>query len=165
MENNLPKPLTREEIIEKLKAMRVDTGEYLPIKFMHLIVKNPGYDPAAFSQEIEDSEEEIDVYQEIKDEAERRGIDMILNWNKLLKEVPKNSQKWRDNHTKKCMVTIAPFEFPAVCIEHIITETVTNDDGEEVSRTETRIRDYYTDAVMKKVDEALEKYGEIYNIA
>lgn len=84
-----PKALTIEEIGEKLKNMTVGEGKYLPMTFISFLVKNPNYDPTNFSQEIEDSEEEIDVLNEMLAE---------------LYNVKTNSKRWRENHSKKCQV-------------------------------------------------------------
>ena len=53
--------LTEQEIADKLANMRVDTGEYLPIKMFSFIILNPEYNPDDFSEEIENSEEFINT--------------------------------------------------------------------------------------------------------
>lgn len=93
-----PKALTIEEIGEKLKNMIVDEGKYLPMTFVSFLVKNPNYDPNKFSQEIEDSEKEIDVLNEMLVEMKKPGFDII--WNNTLHNVKTNSKRWRENHSK-----------------------------------------------------------------
>ena len=150
--------LSHDEIREILRGMKVDLKNILPLKYFHLLVKNPEYDPDNFSQEIEESEEEIDVFSEVKKEAEKEGVDWALNWNRLLQKVNKNSQRWRDNHTKNKYIMILPWAFLGACIEHIITV----DDGKSVAKTS--VRDFDNDMVMKHIMEIEDKYGEIYKV-
>ena len=86
----IPKALTIEEIGEKLKNMIVAEGKYLPIIAVSFLVKNPNYNPTNFSQEIEDSEEEIDVLNEISIEMKKPGFDII--WNNTLYNIKTNSK-------------------------------------------------------------------------
>lgn len=94
----LPKALTIEEIGEKLKNMTVGEGKYLPMIFVSFLVKNPNYDPTNFSQEIEDSEKEIDVLNEMLVEMKKPGFDII--WNNTLNNIKTNSKRWSENHSK-----------------------------------------------------------------
>lgn len=162
MENEIEqikkKKLSHDEIREILRGMRVDLKKILPLRYFTLLVKNPDYDPDNFSQEIEDSEVEIDVFSEVKKEAKKEGVSWLLNWNRLLKKINNNSQKWKDNHTKSKYITILPCEFLAACVEH----TITIDDGKNV--VTTSIRDFDTDKVMEEIKKIENKYGEIYGV-
>ena len=157
-----PKLMTIEEIKEALSNMRVDTGEYLPVKFFHVIVPNPEYDPEGFSQEIEDSEEEVNYIQELDAEAKREGFKTwVFHYKEIMANLPrKNSVKWLDNHTKRCICKLIPCAFAGQCIEHTITTSV---DGEVIN--EEKRRDYLTDRVMKSVEDVIALYGGIYKIA
>ena len=149
--------LTHEQIRKALREMRVDTGECLPNKFFSFIVKNPNYDPDNFSQEIEDSEEEIDTMAEIKKESSKPGFDWV--WNNTIGNIPKNSERWLDNHSKKCPAKLVPNAFLSSPSTHIITTTLSS--GES---WETRIRDYDNDFTMDKILEIEKEYGEIYKV-
>lgn len=87
--------LTEQEIADKLANMRVDTGEYLPIKMFSFIISNPEYNPDDFSEEIENSEEFIEIKEILKS-------DFDFVWNNIIGNMPKNSDEWLKNHTKKC---------------------------------------------------------------
>ena len=151
------KALTHEQIREKLKCMRVDTGKFLPIKFFSFIVKNPDYDPDNFSQEIEDSEEEIDVMSEITKETSKTDFDWA--WNNTIGSIPRNSEKWLDNHRKKCPQKLLMLAFPSSSSMHVITTTLSS--GESF---EEKVRDYDNDSTMEKILEIEKEYGEIYEI-
>ena len=69
--------LTREEITEKLKSMKVGENNILPIKTFSFIVENRDYNPETFSQKIEDTEERIDEWKEIYEEIQKPGFDFI----------------------------------------------------------------------------------------
>lgn len=85
MTRNDIKIMTRDDVKEQLKNMKV--GIYKPLHYFNLLIVNPDYDPSAFSQEIEDSEKEIDV---------------------LSNCVEHNSEKWLQNHSKICKVKFVP---------------------------------------------------------
>ncbi len=150
--------LTHEQIREKLREMRVDTGKCLPAKFFSFIVKNPDYDPDNFSQEIEDSEEEIDTMAEIRKESSKPGFDWV--WNNTIGNIPKNSERWLDNHSKKCPIKLVPNAFLSSSSTHVIMTTLSS--GESRKAT---IRDYDNDFTFEKILEVEKEYGEIYNMA
>lgn len=105
--------LTEQEIADKLANMRVDTGEYLPIKMFSFIILNPDYNPNDFSEEIENSEEFINTLDlEIK-EIRKSGFDFV--WNNTMVNIPKNSDKWLKNHTKKCKYKLLKNVFMMSC--------------------------------------------------
>lgn len=149
--------LTHEQIREALREMRVDTGKCLPLKFFSFIVKNPDYDPDNFSQEIEDSEEEIDIMAEIRKESSKPGFDWV--WNNTIGNIPKNSERWLDNHSKKCQSKLLGKVFLSSCSVHIITTTFSSGDSSEAT-----IRDYDNDFTMNKILDAEKEYGEIYKV-
>ena len=53
------KTLTRDDVIERLKSMKVGENDIQPVHTFSFLVLNPDYDPESFSQEIEDSEREV----------------------------------------------------------------------------------------------------------
>lgn len=146
--------LTHEQIREKLREMRVDTGKCLPYKHFSFMVKNPNYDPDNFSQEIEDSEEEINTLAEIRKEP---GFDWV--WNGMIGNIPKNSERWLDNHSKKCQFKLLGNVFLSSCSTHIITTTLSS--GES---SEAMVRDYDNDFTMNKILDVEKEYGEIYEV-
>jgi hypothetical protein len=92
--------LARNEIVDKLKSMKVGEDGCLPLKSFSFIVKNREYDPDSFSQEVEDSEERITKVCTVKlcpmvfyaacinhsdgtrDYYSEELVDKILNWSK-----------------------------------------------------------------------------------
>ena len=136
--------LTKEEIIEKLKSMEVGEGKELPIKTMSFITLNPDYDPDNFSQEIEDSEERIDLWDEVKKEISKPEFDWV--WNNTLSNIRKNSKKWYDNHSKMCELKQHPMVMYMCCVEH--------SDG---------TRNYYSEKNLQRILKFAEKYGGIIN--
>ena len=140
----IPKALTIEEIGEKLKNMIVSEEKYLPITYVSFLVKNPNYDPTNFSQEIEDSEEEVDVLNEMLSEMKKPGFDIV--WRNTLDGVKVNSLQWRENHSKKCQVNLLPNWIILVSETH-----------------ETGVRDFYSQDNINKIKQVLDKYGEIYD--
>ena len=141
----LPKALTIEEIGEKLKNMTVGEGKYLPMIFVSFLVKNPNYDPTNFSQEIEDSEEEIDVLNEMLVEMKKPGFDII--WNNTFHTVKTNSKRWSENHSKKCQITLLT--------NWLILQSEMHENGE---------RDFYSEDNINKIKTVLNEYKEIYDI-
>ena len=139
-----PKALTIEEIGEKLKNMIVGEGKYLPMCFVSFLVKNPNYDPTNFSQKIEDSEEEVDVLNEMLAEMKKPGFDII--WNNTLHNVKTNSKRWRENHSKKCQVHLLA--------NWLILQSKTHKTGE---------RDFYSEDNINKIKTVLKEYNEIYD--
>ena len=140
----IPKALTLEEIGEKLKSMTVGEEGYLPISFVSFLVKNPNYDPTNFSQEIEDSEEEVDVLNEMLAEMKKPGFDII--WNNTLHNVKTNSKRWCENHSKKCQV-------------HLLANWLLL----QSEMHETGARDFYCEDNINKIKTVLEEYNEIYD--
>lgn len=139
------KALTIEEIGEKLRNMTVGEGKYLPISYVSFLVKNPNYDPTNFSQEIEDSEEEVDVLNEMLAEMKKPGFDII--WNNTLHNVKTNSKRWRENHSKKCQVNLLS--------NWLILQSEIHKTGE---------RNFYNEDNINKIKTVLKEYNEIYDI-
>ena len=140
-----PKALTIEEIGEKLKNMTVGEGKYLPISYVSFLVKNPNYDPTNFSQEIEDSEKEVDILNEMLAEMKKPGFDII--WNNTLHNVKTNSKRWRENHSKKCQVNLLS--------NWLILQSEIHKTGE---------RNFYNEDNINKIKTVLKEYNEIYDI-
>ena len=140
----IPKALTIEEICEKLQNMTVGERKYLPITYVSFLVKNPDYDPTNFSQEIEDSEEEIDVLNEMLVEMKKPGFDII--WNNTLHNVKTNSKRWRENHSKKCQVHLLA--------NWMLLQSEIHENG---------VRDFYSEDNINKIKTVLEEYNEIYD--
>lgn len=140
----MPKELTIEEIGEKLRNMIVGEGKYLPITYVSFLVKNPNYNPTNFSQEIEDSEEKIDVLNEMLVEMKKPGFDII--WNNSLHNVKTNSKQWIENHSKKCQITLLK--------NWLILQSKTHENG---------VRDFYSEDNINKIKTILEEYNEIYD--
>lgn len=140
-----PKALTIEEIGEKLKNMTVGEGKYLPISYVSFLVKNPNYDPTNFSQEIEDSEKEVDMLNEMLAEMKKPGFDII--WNNTLHNVKTNSKRWRENHSKKCQVNLLS--------NWLILQSEIHKTGE---------RNFYNEDNINKIKTVLKEYNEIYDI-
>ena len=139
-----PKALTIEEIGEKLKNMTVGEGKYLPFSLVSFLVKNPNYDPTNFSQEIEDSEEEVDVLNEMLTEMKKPGFDII--WNNTFCNIKHNSKRWRENHSKKCQVKLL--------LNWKILQSETHKTG---------VRDFYSEDNINKIKTVIEEYSEIYD--
>ena len=140
----IPKALTIEEIGEKLQNMTVGEGKYLPITYVSFLVKNPDYCPTNFSQEIEDSEEEIDVINEMLVEMKKPGFDII--WNNTLHNVKTNSKQWSENHSKKCQITLLT--------NWLILQSQTHKNG---------VRDFHSEDNINKIKTIIEEYNEIYD--
>lgn len=136
--------LTEDEIIDRLKQMKV--GEkyndvlVLPVKWFVFKVPNDEYDPDNFSQEIEDSEENLETWSRIWEEINKPEFDFV--WNNTLNRLSENSQRWKNNHNKICPIKI----------EILIVQSVDHDDG---------TRDYYSDEIVNKIMNIYEKYGGI----
>jgi hypothetical protein len=94
---------------------------------------------------------------EIKKESSKPGFDWV--WNNTIGNIPKNSEKWLDNHSKKCPAKLVVNAFLSSSSTHIITTTLSS--GES---WETRIRDYDNDFTMDKILEVEKEYGEIYKV-
>ena len=140
----IPKALTIEDIGEKLKNMIVGEGKYLPMAFVSFLVKNPNYDPTNFSQEIENSEEEIDVLNEMLVEMKTPGFDII--WNNTLHNVKTNSKRWCENHSKKCQVHLLA--------NWMLLQSEIHENG---------VRDFYSEDNINKIKTILDEYNEIYD--
>lgn len=137
--------LTRDEIVEKLKTMVVGEEKELPVKHMFCIHINKEYNPEDFSQKIEDSEEKIDVLSEISKEIKKPYFNFI--WNNTLCNIPRNSEQWRNNHSKICELAVSPCVW-AQCIVH--------EDGR---------RDYYSEDLVDKIVRWGEIHGGIVDIS
>ena len=136
--------LTIEEIGDKLKNMIVGEGKYLPMTFISFLVKNPNYDPTNFSQEIEDSEEEVDVLNEMLTEMKNPEFDII--WNNTLHNVKTNSRRWCENHSKKCQIILVA--------NWMLLQSKTHENG---------VRNFYSEDNINKIKIVIEEYGEIYD--
>jgi hypothetical protein len=134
------KPLSKEEIIVRLKEM---TAEKVgPIKLLSFIVLNDNFDPYNFSQEIEDSEEFIDTWSLAMEEMKKPEFDFI--WNNTIGKLPRNSEKWLDNHHKICYV-----KYKTITVQCIVHEDGT--------------RDYNSNENIDKVLKIQEQYKIIIN--
>lgn len=136
--------LTIEEIGEKLKNMIVGEGKYLPMIFVSFLVKNPNYDPTNFSQEIENSEEEVDVLNEMLIEMKNPEFDII--WNNTLHNVKTNSRRWCENHSKKYQIILLA--------NWMLLQSKTHEKG---------VRNFYSEENINKIKTVIEEYGEIYD--
>lgn len=126
------KLLNKEEIIEKLKSMKVDNEKIFPFHIFSFIIVNPDYDPNSFSQEIEDSEEEINTLDLILDEMHKPDFDFVFH--NTISSLPSNSEKWLENHSKICKVKFIPNKFVRQCVTHC--------DG---------TRNYYSEELLNKI--------------
>lgn len=133
------KPLTREEIIDKLKDMSAEIEKKGPYKVISFLVLNDEYDPDNFSEEIENSEEHIDFWKLLNKEIHKPEFDFV--WNNTLSRLPKNSERWQNNHTKNCYIKMLPFELYIQCVTH--------DDG---------TRDFISEEIVNKILKVQEKY-------
>ena len=142
------KLLTKDEIIDRLKQMKV--GEkyndvlVLSVKWFSFLVPNNEYDPYNFSQEIEDSEENLETWLKIWEEINKPEFDFV--WNNTLDRLSENSPRWKNNHSKICPIKI----------ETLLVQSVVHDDG---------TRDYYSDEIINKIININEKYGGIIDFA
>ncbi len=140
------KLLTKDEIVNMLKQMKV--GEkyndilVLSVKWFSFLVPNNEYDPYNFSQEIEDSEENLETWSKIWEEINKPEFDFV--WNNTLGKLPKNSQRWKNNHSKICPIKLLCPTF--------LAQSVVHDD---------ETRDYYSDEIINKIMNINEKYGGI----
>jgi len=98
MIRNGVKVMTRDDVKEQLKNMKV--GIYKPLHCFNLLIINPDYDPSTFSQEIEDSEKEIDILSNYVEQIKKIGFPFF--------SVEHNSEKWLQNHSKICNVKFVP---------------------------------------------------------
>lgn len=135
--------LTKDEIIDKLKSMEVGEGK-CPWKTISFVYLNPNYDPNTFSQEIEDTEEEINLMEEFKKWYNAPGFDWV--WCHPY-EMKRNSDKWYANHTKICKINFAPMQILLQCAAQ-------HRDG---------TRNYYSENNVKRIMEWGEKHGKILN--
>ena len=136
--------LTIEEIKDRLKKMVVNNKDILPLRVFSLLVKNPQYDIKNFSQEIEDSETEIDVMKEIVTKMKEPGFDLV--WNNTLHQVKTNSPEWVKNHGKKCPILLVPNAIFASCVNQ--------SDG---------TRHFCSEEIINKFEHLMGQYGEIYD--
>lgn len=136
--------LTKEEIINKLKAMEVGEGKEMTVKIFHFLTPNPYYDPNTFSQEIEDSEEPVNIIEEIKKETSKPEFDCV--WNNTISNIKTNSDKWQKNHTKICEVKLQA--------DNIYMPCATHEDG---------TRNYYSEENLQRILELASKWGGIIN--
>lgn len=136
--------LTKEEIINKLKAMEVGEGKEMTVKIFHFLTPNPYYDPNTFSQEIEDSEEPVNIIEEIKKETSKPEFDFV--WNNTISNIKTNSDKWQKNHTKICEVKLQADKIYMPCATH--------EDG---------TRNYYSEENLQRILELASKWRGIIN--
>ncbi len=64
----------------------------------------------------------------------------------------KHSLVWKQNHSKICEITLAPYEFYGHAVEH---RDVPMENG-------LYVRDYNQERVLERIDEVIKKYGGIY---
>lgn len=136
--------MTINQIKQFFNERKVGHNGVLPLCKFACLVKNPNYDPEDFSQEIENSEVEINWFKEMKKKMNEPDFDFI--WNNTLSSIPKNSQRWIDNHSKKCEATIV---FTGFC------QSIARQDG---------THDYCHEPVINEFQKILDEYGEIYQI-
>lgn len=151
------KALTHEEIRERLRNMVVGENGVLHIKSFSFLVKNPNYNPGTFSQEIEDSEIEINVADEMAKEIHKPGFDFV--WHNTLGNIPNNSGEWKRNHSKICNIKLLPFAFLSVA--STTDATITPPTGEVIKDT---IMHYDNKVTMDKILKIEQEYGEIYDL-
>ena len=125
--------------------MKEMNNKELPIKTFSFIIPNPEYNPDEFSQEIENSEEFIDELKMVSEEIKKPYFD--FGWNNTLFQLPRNSEKWRENHSKICPVKIAAFRLYGSCTNH--------SNGR---------RDYYSEELLEKIMDFAEKNGGIIDL-
>lgn len=130
------KLLTKDEIVNRLKQMKVGE-EYndvivLPVKLLSFLVPNNKYDPINFSQEIEDSEENLGAWSKIWEEIHKPEFDFV--WNNTLGRLSENSPRWKNNHSKICPVKQLGLKFLSQCVVH-----------------EDETRDYYSDEIVNEL--------------
>lgn len=141
MEKNIIRLMTTEEIESQLKSLVVGQNDVLSVKIFSFVVPNPEYDPENFSQEIEDSEEEIDTLELVKKVMNSPDFNFV--WHNTICQIPKNSDAWIKNHTKNCPTKFVPNEFMEQCTNH------------------KDVRNYYSDKTMEKMQAVIDKYGGI----
>lgn len=141
MEKNGIHLMTAEEIENRLKSLVVGEDDVLPLRIFSFIVPNPEYDPENFSQEIEDSEDEIDTLELMKKEMTRPDFNFV--WHNTLCQIPKNSDTWIKNHTKNCPTKLVYNEFMEQCTNYEDT------------------RNYFSERTMEKIQSVIDKYGGI----
>ena len=134
------KPLSREDVIIKLKEMTAEKCG--SIKLLSFIVLNDNFDPHNFSQEIEDSEEFIDTWSLAMEEIKKQEFNFV--WNNTIGKLPRNSEKWLDNHHKICYV-----KYKTIPVQCIVREDGT--------------RDYNSNENIDKVLKIQEQYKIIIN--
>ena len=128
------KPLTREQIVEKLKNMVVG-DDILPIKFFNAITPNPDYDPENFDKSIDGKPDSYVPF----DELDESSLFRIKHY-----KVDTKAEKWLENHSKICPLKYWPGIFTAACINWT--------DG---------TRNYYSEAYVDKIIDFCEEYGGV----
>lgn len=134
--------MSEADVRAALKSMVVGEGGCLPIKYFSFLTINPAYDPSSFSQEIEDSEVAINTFKLIFEEMHKPGFDIV--WNNTLVNIPRNSDKWCENHSKNCPFNLAGMKKAM--------SSVTHEDGS---------RDYCSEENVKWIMEYSESCGGI----
>ncbi len=124
------KTLTRDDVIERLKNMKVGENDIKPVHIFSFLVLNPDYDPESFSQEIEDSEREVTLT-ELAEFLKRD------DWWYTPCDFKCNSEKWRKNHSKICPIKFLPSEIWGVSVCYRIDDSV--------------VRDYYDEALVDRI--------------
>ena len=130
-ENADVKPLTREQIVEKLKNMTVG-GDILPIKFFHVITPNPDYDPENYDPKLDGK---VDYISPEEPDRQIRIVHYVSDTN---------NERWQKNHTKICMLKLWPNIFAAECINWT--------DG---------TRNYYSEEYVDKIIDFCKEYGGV----
>ena len=141
---NKYKILAKEDIINKLKSMKVDNINYYYYKPFYFIVLNPDYDSENFFEEIEESEVSYEqlMYDEI---SKRKNLGPIKNdiFDTLLNIINRNSERWLENHKK---------QYPLLSMYHGLVPCINHENGD---------KDYYCE---EYVDKFMEKYKNIVKI-
>lgn len=127
------KPLTREQIVEKLKNMVVG-DDILPIKFFNAITLNPDYDPENFDKELDG----------IADYSSPPEIHYdVFRCTHYVSEQAEATEWWK-NHTKICPLKYWAGIFAAACINWT--------DG---------TRNYYSEEYVDKIIDFCKEYGGV----
>ena len=133
--------LTRDDIADELKSMVVGGNGMLPIHMFSFIVMNPEYDPDGFSQEIDDSENEVDMLAELQ-----RHMMLFNECPCWPSDMNKNSERWYRNRSKKCQVKLLPLHLTLSAVEH------------------DTVRNYYSDENLSIIMDVADKFGGIVKI-
>lgn len=129
------KPLTRKQIVEKLKNMVVGDN-ILPVKFFNVITPNPDYDPENYEPKLDGK---VDYISPEESDGQLMQSIRIVHYAS-----DTNNYRWWKNHTKICPLKYWPGIFAAACINWT--------DG---------TRNYYSEEYVDKIINFCEEYGGV----